>query len=194
MKPSTLNKLNDEILDQIISYHIEYFRNGISSKLGKEYLNYFYSRINKSKKCILLVYLRKKRVVGFVAGTLSSSDFYDFGHKRKILWNILKHFIKGEVSLEDINRLIKKERKFSMVKIEPELLSIVVDPNNRKKGMGKVLVKSLCKFFIAKNKSIWKVSTDDLLGYKFYKKLKLKQIFEFSLGNVKSSIFVGKSK
>jgi hypothetical protein len=185
-----INSLNKNLIVEVVDKHLETFKESISSKLGRGYVEYFYKRLIISESSAFFACLGKNnKLLGFIGGTLNSSRFYDFHHKKKIMRCLLLSLMHFKFPPKDIYKMILRYRFTIGYKIGPELLSLIVGIGERKKGIGRNLVASLCNYFLSKDKMKWKVFTEGLMGYNFYSKLNLEKMSEFKVdGN--TSFFV----
>jgi len=185
-----LDFLSQDLLDEVIEKHLDCFESGLSTKLGKRYLSYFYNRVASSSDSIFLAcFDENKELWGFICGTIDCNKFYNLKHNMTILSYLFLSLVTFKFSLTIFLRAIIKKIKFFKHKIQPELLSLFIYPEKRKRGLGKELVLALSDFFRRQNVNIWKVSTEGKLSDTFYSKLGMDKVITFCFIGVQSSLF-----
>jgi ribosomal protein S18 acetylase RimI-like enzyme len=157
---------------------------GFLSKQSDDFLSALYRHLIKNE--IVFVAKKDDHVVGFVAGTLTTSGLF-----KKFLLNNIPLLIKFAISNIFSVSFIKKcfETLFSPMKIDsdagkglPELLSIVVDSQFAGIGTGQKLVEALDAEFLKRGINKYKVIVgSSLKANKFYLKNGFEKIGEVEI-------------
>lgn len=192
--------LDESILTKVAVLHRENIRTGFISSLGDEFLKCMYKAISLEKRSVLLVHIENNEVAGFISGTENIHELRNMIRK-KCIWVLLKlviKFLANPISFRKFIETYKYSSASSNVfpfNIKAELLSIVVNPNYRKKGIARNLYLELLKFFKSRGVRNFKIIVGaELKGaQRFYERMGAEKIAEFELhkGN-KSYIYIQK--
>ena len=183
-----VNPIESGILRQVATLHKESITTGFLSSLGMDFLECLYKAISVSKNSILIVYLEKDVVAGFVTGTLDITEVNRV-LKRKCLFTIIKDLIGVVFDQRKLKKLFEtykysvKDKAMYPYNLRAELLSIAVDSNFRGKGIAKRLYEELINFFRQKRASEFKIVVGEKLidAQRFYEKMGAKKVSEFEL-------------
>ena len=193
-----VNPTDRGVLKQVAILHKENIKTGFLSSLGVDFLECLYEAISISENSVLIVYLEKEVVAGFVTGTLDITEANRI-LKRKCLFTIIKALVKVVFNKHKLKKLFETYRYSTKGKtmypynLKSELLSIAVDPNFRGKGIAKQLYEELINFFRQRGVSEFKIVVGEKLidAQRFYEKMGAKKVSEFELHKgEKSFIYV----
>jgi GNAT superfamily N-acetyltransferase len=148
---------DEQYLNDIVDLHITSFKNVLIGQLGKPFLLYYYQLIQKNG--IIIGYVANNQLLGFISGIENEKQIGGFYYNLLVFWSIIKRFYKLSF-IKNILKYIVRIFKTRKVNVHAELLSIVINAEHRKKGIGKKLVYALEKYFLSKNIFQYKVFTD----------------------------------
>ncbi len=173
---------------------------GFISSLPKGLIRRLYLTIQKQS--VLLVLTENERVIGFISCAESTGRLYKQFFLRHVFSLVPVFFIrlfqKGflKKSLETL-KAPKKTKLEDEIAHLPELLSIVIDPENQAGGLGFRLLEALENRLVALGYKEYKVVAGDRLvsANKFYQKHGFERVLqtEIHAGDV-SNIYVKKLK
>jgi len=176
------------IHSQVALLHQRNIDRGFLTVLGESFLTLLYQAIDADDNSVLLVEVREGRVVGFVAGTNSLISVF-----RHVFFHPLKLLLSLKSSIFRFGRLKKmfeiscygRKSKSKVLQNLPraELLSIVVSPDHRGRGLADALYARLTDFFLSKGVLQFKIAvgSDLLAAHRFYKRMGARQIDEIEL-------------
>lgn len=164
------------LLETIVSWHLETFKESLSASLGRPYVAHFYGRMAAVEGSILLgAFDETGELQGFVGGTLARDLFYDKEHLREVRSSLLRLFWGLRLPVKSLARFGLKWLRCGRIPIGAELLTIIVRPERRGRGVGRALVATLCGYFAENGRNKWSVFTDSAEGYRFYSRMKMKK-------------------
>lgn len=139
-----------EIYRQVAQLHAANIDKGFLCSLGTSFLALLYEAIDRSEGGVLLVALRDDQVVGFVAGTQGMRAIYGQLLRRwpSLMIALLPAFASPRKlwKIGEIVRMRKKQQRLSNLP-QAELLSIAVDPAQRRSGHAQILYQGLVNHF-----------------------------------------------
>lgn len=161
---------------QVAHLHAVGINQGFLSTLGEPFLAMLYETIDEDPSCVLIVYEREGKIVGFVSGAESLRSVYRRLLKRlpKLVWTLLPVLFSFKKIIKLIELLLHNRKDKSIEGApRPELLSIVVASDQRGSGIAEQLYRSLCKRFADQGKSNFCIVVGDALApaHRFYKKM-----------------------
>lgn len=177
-----------EILRQVASLHAEGLKGGFLSSLGTEFLTLLYQAIDENENSILIVEMDGDRVSGFVAGGSGMKPIY---------MRMLSHFPQLLVALAPQLLSFAKIRGILEIMLQSkgansesqntrlpghELLSIVVAPGYRGKGISEQLYQRLCAYFTERHIASFRILVGKELdtAHRFYLRMGAKAEYETS--------------
>ena len=154
---------------------------GFLSKLGSEFLEEFYRVLLDMESVFTYVYEERGLIYGFATGTVSSGLLKTVIFRRPFKFGLifLGYFITHPFYLANF---IKALSYPGLKQNQAELLTIAVDRNYHKRGVGKRLLDAICKEFRRRGINSFMVSVYDRLPANgFYKKMgfEFEKSFEF---------------
>lgn len=183
--------ITTEEFSWIASLHKNSIATGFISSLGEKFLSRLYHGISKHPlSCVIVEKNNHGRLIGFISGSLSISNCYQYVITHNFVGLGLPIIFKL-FSLSTIKKIFETliypmRKNRSNFNTQAELLSIAVTANSRGKGVGSRLVKSLEDFFKENNFSgTYKVVTaaDDKSSNDFYKSVGFHFVQEFKHHN-----------
>lgn len=178
-------EIND--CDQIVDLHLLTFKSFFLSSLGSSFLRTYYSSCIKSSNSVGVCAVNEdNKIVGFAVGNLMANKF----HITLIKQNKMPFFIEGFKLLFTrpfaVVRLIKNLMKGSSTVQDSglygELLSIGVNPSEKGKGIGKILILEFENILKSNNCKQVALTTDYLdndYALSFYSKLGYDVYYDF---------------
>ena len=168
--PISVEQFHPRHAQDVARLHIQGIKTGFLSKLGNRFLMRLYRDMARTPGSVVLVARNEKNsIIGFAAGTVDTGKMY----KRILLrrgWlycimllprardpDVLKKII--ETMLYSVKLPFKQNASNIVMPVRAELLSIVVDENNRGKNIGRQLVSALETFFRDHAVGVYKVVT-----------------------------------
>ena len=142
-----VNKAREKDIQDIVAIHIKAFPEFFLTTLGEGFLKLYYKSVLKSPDGVLLMGQSEGETIGFCAGTVLSACFNTrliksnllgyigqgikllFTHPLRI-WHLFKNMTKENADVGDKGEYA-------------ELLSIGVDPDKQRGGVGKMMLLAL---------------------------------------------------
>ena len=130
---------------QCSEIHSKQIPNGFLPTLGLRFLSSLYEAFSKSKYSFLLLAIEDGRVVGFIAISLHTRDFFKQYFKTKIFWDLHRIPIKtfGKVffmkSFEVLKYPFSKKTSSESFISNTEIFNFCVDGSVQGKGVGQLL-------------------------------------------------------
>jgi len=183
---------------QVAALHIQCISTGFISSMGIDFVNSLYDAIVKSKSSLGVVAVRNGKVLGFAAFTTNLNKLY-----KSVVWRkglIFALLLAGNMlSLRRVKKMLETlfytDRTKKMNLPSAELLSIVVGPEERGKGLaGKLIEKGFrhCrKTGVDKVKVL--IGADNKAGNKLYLKTGFELIGQIVNHGVLSNIYVAQT-
>jgi SAM-dependent methyltransferase/ribosomal protein S18 acetylase RimI-like enzyme len=145
----TIRRATLQDLQGIIEVHMLSFPHFFLTNLGPGFLRTYYALVLEYQRGVLLVAEERGRVLGFAAGFIDPSSFYQImtATRSRFLFPALVRLVEHPTLLF---RLLKNVRRVIKLKQSPdfnssdscELASIAVHPDAMRRGLGKALVRS----------------------------------------------------
>lgn len=183
---------------RIAELHMQSINKGFLSVMGKKFLICLYTYL--IKKEIVIVVKTNGTVAGYVSYSYNSSGIvkrFVFSVPRSLLFVFLRLLKRPGLIfsvLESVKAPVKSNSSVGDIEIpEGELLSISVDPEYQKSGMGLVLLNALETELKSKDVLSYKVVAGCLLisANRFYSKYGFVKVKEITIhGNSKSNLYV----
>src|SRR5271157_4343133 len=165
----TMIRLSKGDARAIARLHAESITTGFLSTLGNNFLIRLYRDMARTPGSVVLVARNEENsIIGFAAGTVDTGKMY----KRILLrcgWlyciMLLPRAFDPDVLKKIIETMLysrlpfKKNTSNIVMPVRAELLSIVVDGNNRGKNIGRQLISALETFFRVHAVGVYKVVT-----------------------------------
>jgi len=174
---------SDEDVSDIAKLHDEAFSNVLIGQLGKWFTMAFYRQVLRSNRGCIVVCRDKEAVAGFAAGTASTKRLFDFSFYLVAALSCLVSVLIHPSIIVNMGRFIKRSMVSHSVSCPAELLSIVVAPGYRRRGIGKKLVGLFDACMRSQHVDRYKVFTDMEYssGHRLYSALRfdLRKTLEF---------------
>ena len=171
-----VSKKENNVIKQVVYIHLDTFRGFFLTFMGKGFLKQMYRAYTRHGSSKLLIAEEEGRVVGFLAYSGNLSELYKFMLKKQLFafaWYSLWAFIrKPKIFMRLVRAFLKPSesvRKEKYVK----LTSIGIDPANKSKGVGSMLIdemKKLVDFSDYRYISLETDANDNEVANKFYLK------------------------
>jgi ribosomal protein S18 acetylase RimI-like enzyme len=174
-------KIKVSDIKQVAKLHREEL-SGFLSELGRDFLEKFYKVSLIIPEIFTIVIEEKKQILGFTSGAVRLRGLY-----KKIFMKDPLGFIFSllSYSITHPGKIVKLTKTMVYPGFEsdiPELLTIVIDKNQRNRGLGRKLFLAAVKEFKKRGIDDFRVSVYKRLpANEFYKKigLKLEKQFDF---------------
>ena len=200
MNNKTINKVIDknQIYLDVAKLHIDTIKTGFLPSLGIKFLALMYKCIDEANFSTLITNYNNYKLTGFVSGTLGTSSLYRamFYHPIDLIFVLIPLIFRIQ-KIKKILNILKyisgpKRNKFP----KAELLTICVDPNYHRQGIGFDLYQKLSEYFKSESVSEFVVIVGQSLeANSFYEKQGAKKIGEIQVhSNVISNLFIQKIK
>jgi ribosomal protein S18 acetylase RimI-like enzyme len=191
--------LNKSHSNQTAQLHISGIPTGFISSLGQEFVAALYEAIAEDKNSFGFVAIEDDNVLGFVAFSNSLSRLYKYVALRKgfkFAFVLIRKMFSFKVLKKVWDNIFYPSKMKKMDLPDAELLSIVVAPEGRGKGIAKQLVDA--GFEECRKRGIDKVkvlvAADNEAANKLYKKCGFQFHSEINSHGVKSNIYVAEIK
>jgi ribosomal protein S18 acetylase RimI-like enzyme len=175
----TADERSSVILDEIVSVHLEAFPGFFMAQLGPRFLKQYYRCVAEFPKGILLTETGERGCIGFVAGFIDPSEFYQDLRRRRVRFALAASAGIAARPRRLITMLANYKRAGDIAQQVPspgtaELSSLAVLPGASGRGVGSRLVRRFIA--VAKTAGAVKVVlTTDTNGNdavnKFYQRL-----------------------
>ncbi|MDM8236977.1 GNAT family N-acetyltransferase [[Ruminococcus] torques] len=141
-----IKKTEKNIINTVVSIHIETFKGFFLTFMGKGFLKLMYRSYTEYKDSGILVAFEGEKPVGFLAYSGDFSGLYKYMIKKRIIlfaWYSFGAFLrKPKVFIRLVSAFlkpkeVKREEKYV------ELASIGIEPNMKSKGVGSKLIDVL---------------------------------------------------
>lgn len=136
------------------------------SKIGEAYLRKFYTLIlSDSKTHIYFLTREGKEITGAITATMEfrkTSELLKKIISLSLLFDVLKALLLGKVTINELIERLRFERHLlkNTPTPYPVILTLFIDQNHQRKGVGKSLVETVLKEL--KNRGIKKIYVDTL--------------------------------
>ncbi len=165
-----------KVVNDIVTIHLNTFNGFFLTFMGKGFLRQMYRSYCKHKESGLLVAEENKKVIGFLSYSENFSGLYKFMIRTRLLsfgWYSVCAFFRRPSAFMHIIRAFLKPSEVKRNEKYVELSSIGVDPDNKSKGVGTLLIEGLKQLIDFTKFSYISLETDavnndDVIG--FYQK------------------------
>lgn len=140
-----IERMTQEHVDAVVDIHLRSFEGFFSSFLGKEFLALEYREVVTSPLGAGFVFFEDSKMVGFVCGMTEPGQFFSTFMKKNLVklgWISLKKMIRRPKIIPKMVRSVFYPGKNPADPGVAGLFSIAVLPENRVKGVGKILVQA----------------------------------------------------
>ena len=187
----------NEIYRQVAHLHAANLDQGFLATMGVGFLTELYRAIDKCPQSVLIVKCEQGKVIGFVSGVAAPMFVvYRRLMRRFLIWSIpLFPVLVSPARMSrvaEILRYAKSESPHHDLPI-PELLSIVVAPNCRGKGIAESMYADLIEYFRQMQVAQFKIVVGEKLlpAQKFYVRMGAQPLAEMELHQgTKSVVYV----
>ena len=193
-----LNKKTDknQLYLDVAKLHIETIKSGFLPSLGIKFLALMYRCIDESNSSILITKYKDYQLVGFVSGSLGTLSLYKImlNHPLKLIISLLPIIIDFK-KINKILDILKLSTGSDRAKYpKAELLTICVNSNYHRQGIGLELYKNLYKHFqIASINEFIIIVGKTLKANIFYKNLGASLAGEIKVhSNLNSNLYIQK--
>ena len=190
--------LENKYFEEVAKLHISGISTGFISSLGQGFVTALYEAIAEDKNSFCLIAIEDEKVLGFVAFSTNLSKLYKFvALKKSFKFGFI--LAKKLLSVTNIKKvwsnLFYPSKMKKMDLPDAELLSIVVSPAGRGKGIAKQLTDA--GFEECKNRGIEKVkvlvAADNEPANKLYQKCGFELAIQINSHDVLSNVYVKKT-
>jgi ribosomal protein S18 acetylase RimI-like enzyme len=191
--------IEKDLFPEIAVLHIQGIPTGFISSLGQEFVAVLYEAIAKDKNSFGFVAVEEDELLGFVAFSINLSKLYKHVALKKgfkFVFVLAKRMLSLQVIKKVWDNLFYPSKMRKMDLPDAELLSIVIAPEGRGRGIAKQLVDAgfgeCLKRKIEKVKVL--VAADNEAANKLYKKCGFQFHSEMNSHGIKSNIYVAEIK
>ena len=180
----------------IATLHKELLPTSFLGRLSGRFLDLLYTELLCSNNGIVIVGEEQGRIVGFITGTVNTSQFYKYFLKRNFLSAgllLLPYIIKKDVSTRIFETFTYGKKATSASLPEAELLSMAVGETYQGRGVGQELFAHLVEEYRRRGVNCFKVVVGDTLerANKFYLKVGCRKRGEYEVHRgEKSNVYV----
>lgn len=135
-----------EIINDIVSIHLDTFKGFFLTFMGRGFLKLMYRSYVEYKNSGLLVALENDKPIGFLAYSGDLSGLYKYMIKKRLIlfaWYSMGAFFRKPTVFMRLVRAFLKPSEAKRDEKYVELASIGVDPNSKSKGVGSRLIEEL---------------------------------------------------
>ena len=186
-----------EIYRQVAHLHAANLDQGFLATMGVGFLAELYRAIDKCPQSVLIVKCEQGKVVGFVSGVAAPmSVVYRRLMRRFLIWSMpLFPVLVSPARMSRVAEILRYAKSESPHRDlpTPELLSIVVAPNCRGKGLAESMYADLIDYFRQMQVAQFKIVVGEKLlpAQKFYVCMGAQPLAEMELHQgVKSVVYV----
>lgn len=188
-------EFNSELISVASRLYMEHLSdNGFLPLFGQKFIYELYKDILTDKLGFFIFALHGNKVAGFVLASLDSEQIFKiitkkfFKYFKIILPKVLLNPLQIVPKLFETLFYVKKQN----ADIKAELVTIVTDGNNRAKGLGSQIVKTLDKEFLKKGINTYKVTVHDVKrqANNFYIKNGMKFSTSFTMYNLQWNMYI----
>lgn len=141
----TVSEVTNKDIKKIVELHEKTFKDFFLTSLGSEFLELYYTSYLDRCDVICLCAKIDNEICGFTFGTIKPKDFHI-----KLLKDNFKEYLYVLIKIallkpKSILRLIKNQSKNKKIEDQEEfaeLMSIGVDPKQKKQGIGALLINN----------------------------------------------------
>ena len=170
-------KYTTEVYRQVARLHAANLDQGFLSSLGVGFLTELYRAIDRCPQSVLIVKTEQGKVVGFVTGLAGPMTLvYKHLMRRFLIWSMpLFPVLCSPTRMSRVAEILRYTKKGPARSDLPtaELLSIVVDPAYRGKGIAESLYADLTAYFKQMQVGRFKIVVGEKLApaHKFYQRM-----------------------
>lgn len=135
-----------KLINDIVTIHLNTFTGFFLTFMGRGFLNQMYTSYCDYEEAGLLVAEEDGKAIGFLAYSSNFSGLYKFMIKTRLIrfgWYSIGAFFRRPSAFMHIISAFLKPGEAKREEKYVELSSIGVDPNNKSKGIGSLLIDSL---------------------------------------------------
>lgn len=135
-----------KLINDIVTIHLNTFTGFFLTFMGRGFLNQMYTSYCDYEEAGLLVAEEDGKAIGFLAYSSNFSGLYKFMIKTRLIrfgWYSIGAFFRRTSAFMHIISAFLKPGEAKREEKYVELSSIGVDPNNKSKGIGSLLIDSL---------------------------------------------------
>ncbi len=135
-----------EIINDIVSIHMDTFQGFFLTFMGKGFLKLMYRSFVEYDNTGILVAIEEQKPIGFLAYSGDLSGLYKYMIKKRLIpfaWYSLGAFLRKPAVFMRLVRAFLKPAETKRSEKYVELASIGVDPSVKSKGVGSQLIDSL---------------------------------------------------
>lgn len=143
-----VKKEEKKLINKIVSIHLNAFTGFFLSFMGRGFLNQMYRSYCEHNASGLLVAMEDENAVGFLAYSSDFSGLFKYMIKKRLIffgWYSIGAFFRKPSAFMHIIRAFLKPSDVKRREKYVELSSIGVDPDNKSRGVGSILVDDLKK-------------------------------------------------
>lgn len=175
-----------DIYRQVAQLHLEGLNSGFLAKLGPGVLALMYEAIDRAPGSVLLVECEGERVVGFISGGLGMRPVYRQMLRRPfaLALSLLPTLLHPSRIMQVLEVLrYGRHAETNTALPAAELLSIVVAPEARGRGVAERLYRRLLEHFGAEGIAAFRITVGGKLSraHAFYKKMGAKPVAEIEV-------------
>ncbi|HPF38403.1 MAG TPA: GNAT family N-acetyltransferase [Phycisphaerae bacterium] len=168
-------------IDGVLDLHLEAFHAGITTRLGREFVQRYYDAMICEPDCSLWIAELDGRVVGFLGCTTNRHHFEAANRSGATRFLAAWRFVTFRLSPIAVLRALRKQSLSRDYPDEAELLSIVVAPDARRLGLGKRFLDIWRTELEEAGLASYIVFTDNPEGINFYEKYGGEKLFKFNM-------------
>lgn len=174
-----------EIINDIVSIHLETFRGFFLSFMGRGFLRLMYRSYAEYNASGVLVALENEKPIGFLAYSGDLSGLYKYMIKKRLIpfaWYSLGAFLRKPTVFMRLVRAFLKPGEARREENYVELASIGVAPDSKSNGVGSKLIETLKTMVNFGNYAYITLETDAVdndVANRFYQKNGFARVREF---------------
>jgi len=185
---------NYDLISEAAKLHVEHLSDhGFLTLFGSKFIMELYKDILKNKSGFFIFATYKKKVCGFVLGSVDSSMMFRIIMKKfpkylKIIFPFI--FRKPQIIPKLFETLFYVNKQHTRIK--PELVVIITDSSHRSAGIGSHLVSLLNMEFLKRKVNQYKVTVHDVKerSNNFYLKNGFRFAATFPMYNLKWNMYI----
>ena len=146
MQIRSISNTEKDIIDDIVSIHLNTFQGFFLTFMGRGFLKLMYRSYVEYNNSGILMAFEGKKPIGFLAYSGDLSGLYKYMIKKRLIpfaWYSLGAFFRKPTVFMRLVRAFLKPRETKREEKFIELASIGVDPNIKSKGIGSQLIDAL---------------------------------------------------
>ncbi len=146
LKIRSISSEEKDIIDNLVSIHLDTFQGFFLTFMGRGFLKLMYSSYADYKDSDILLAFENGRLVGFIAYSCDISGLYKYMIKKKLIlfmWYSLGAFLRKPTVFMRLVRAFLKPSETKREEKYIELASIGIAPDLKSKGIGSRLIDEL---------------------------------------------------